>query len=94
MTPITRIRIDYADGSNDDIQPLLGDDTDAPLYRWRRTRSTYLLCAGAYSIHAVAAFVFQTTLARELTDFDFEFDFRNPKTQSLMVTRPEASRPS
>ena len=94
MTAITRIRIDYADGATDDIQPLSGNGTEAPMYGWRRTRSTYLLAAGAYSIQTIAAFLFQTALARELTDFDFEFDFRNPKNHSLMATTPEARRPN
>lgn len=94
MAPITHIRIEYADGSTDDIQPLSGDNAESPMYGWRRTQSRYLLAAGAYSVHAIAAFLFQTALAREFTNFDFEFDFRNPKALPLFVTPPETVRPN
>jgi hypothetical protein len=81
MSSIIRIHIDYADGSTDEIELLPGGNAVASVY-WlaRKTHPTQELTAGAYSMHAIAGFLYQSALASRRTGFDFAFDFRNPKT--------------
>jgi len=80
MTAITRIHIEYADGSVDEIEALPEHNTNIPLYGWRRTRPASEGRPGAYSTPAIAAFLFQTALARQLT----EYDLTDPRTRALI----------
>ena len=80
MSSINRIRIEYADGNTDEIELLPEKITEVRVY-WlrRRTHRTQEVAEGAYATDAIAGFLYQTTLACQHTDFDFAFDFRNPK---------------
>jgi hypothetical protein len=83
MSSITRIHIEYADGSTDEVKLLPQHKTEAAVY-WlaREVRQRHELTEGPYSIHVIAGFLYQTALACQHTGFDFAFDFRNPKTPS------------
>ena len=80
MASTTLIRIEYADGNTDEIELLPDNGADVHVY-WlrRRTRRTQEVAEGVYAADAIAGFLYQTTLACQHTDFDFAFDFRNPK---------------
>ena len=80
MTPVTHIRIDYADGSADEIELLPDSNTNIPLYGWTRTCPDSQGRPGAYTAPAIAALLFQTALARHIT----EYDFKDPKTRDLL----------
>ena len=80
MTQITRIRIEYADGSMDEIEALPDSNTEIPLYGWTRTRPNFQRPAGAYTAHAIAALLFKTALSRQLT----EYDISDPKIRDLL----------
>ncbi len=80
MTPITHIRIEYADGSIDEIEALPDSNTAISLYGWTRTRPTSQRPSGAYTAPAIAALLFQTALARRLT----EYDISDPETRELL----------
>ena len=83
MASTTRIRIEYADGNTDEIELLSDNDAEVHVYWLRRTAyRTQEVAEGIYAADAIAGFLYQTTLACQHTDFDFAFDFRNPKAPS------------
>ncbi len=79
-TGIVRIRIDYVDGSSDVIEALPDTHTEIALYGWSRISHGVIRPLIAKTAPAIAALLFQTALARCLT----EYDFADPKTRKLI----------
>ena len=77
---IVRIRIDYVDGSSDVIETLPDTNTEIPLYGWSRISRGVICPFIAKTAPAIAALLFQTALARCLT----EYDIADPKTRKLI----------
>ena len=66
---LIRIQLEYDDGTRDCITPLPDHNTMIPLYGWRRDRPEQTGIDSAYTCPAIAALLFQTALARHLTDY-------------------------
>jgi hypothetical protein len=77
--PVTRIHIEYADGSSDDITLL--QRGECPLFDLRRKRpETEMRSLGAHSAGAIAAILFRTAATTERT----EYPFHDPKLLAVL----------
>jgi hypothetical protein len=69
--PVTRIYVEYADGSSDDIRLL--QRGACPLFGLRRKRpDTEISDLGAHTAGAVAAILFRTAVTTERTEYPFD----------------------
>jgi hypothetical protein len=77
--PVTRIQLEYADGSSDDIR-LLSRGV-CPLFRLSRQRpDTKMRDLGAHTAGAIAAILFRTAVNTERT----EYPFNDPKLIAVL----------
>lgn len=68
---VTKIRIEYADGSHDEMELL---DAAQGLYSWDRTRPTVKNTRGGlYTANRIAAQLFKTALEARLAEDQFVF---------------------